>query len=52
MEQLDGSFFARVRSGYRMRAESHPARFVLIDAEQDIQAVSQAMIAALDRHPW
>lgn len=52
MEQLDGSFFARVRSGYQMRAESHPARFVLIDAEQDIQTVSQAMIAALDRHLW
>ena len=52
MEQLDDAFFARVRSGYRMRAESHPARFVRIDAEEDFQTVARVMIAALDAHPW
>ena len=52
MERLDDAFFARVRSGYRMRAESYPARFVRIDAEEDIQTVAQVMIAALDTPPW
>lgn len=52
MEQLDDAFFVRVRSGYRMRAESDPARFVRIDADQDIQTVAQVMLAALDQHPW
>jgi len=52
MERLDDAFFARVRSGYRIRAESYPARFVRIDAEEDIQTVTQVMIAALDTHPW
>lgn len=52
MEQLDDAFFVRVRSGYRMRAESDSARFVRIDADQDIQTVAQVMFAALDQHPW
>jgi dTMP kinase len=52
MERLDDAFFARVRSGYRIRAESYPARFVRVDAEQDIQTVAQVMIAALETHPW
>ncbi|MCI4431922.1 MAG: dTMP kinase [Burkholderiales bacterium] len=52
MERMDDAFFARVRSGYRIRAESYPARFVRIDAEEDIQTVAQVMIAALDTHLW
>jgi len=52
MERMDDAFFARVRSGYRIRAESYPARFFRIDAEEDIQTVAQVMIAALDTHLW
>ena len=52
MEQLDDAFFVRVRSGYRMRAESNPARFVRIDAEKDIQTVAQVMLTALAEHQW
>jgi dTMP kinase len=52
LEQLDAAFFARVREGYRLRAQSHPQRFVRIDAERDLESVAGQLIAALEARQW
>jgi dTMP kinase len=52
LEQLDEAFFARVREGYRLRAQSQPSRFVRIDAEQDIESVAKQIVAALEARQW
>jgi dTMP kinase len=45
-------FFARVREGYRARAEAEPARFVRIDAALDRDAVAAQWQAALQVRGW
>jgi dTMP kinase len=52
MEQLDEAFFARVREGYRARAKADPARFVRVDAEQDMASVAQEIVWALEARQW
>ncbi len=52
LEQLDEAFFARVREGYRARAQGQPSRFVRVDAEQDIESVAAQIAAALEARQW
>jgi dTMP kinase len=51
-EQLDFDFFSRVRSGYQRRAAAHPARFVRIDAEQDVASVGRQIETCLETRQW
>ncbi|RPH62786.1 MAG: dTMP kinase [Burkholderiales bacterium] len=49
-ESEDAAFFARVRGGYRDRAQADPSRFVVLDGEQpitDIRAILEKDIARL-----
>ena len=45
-EQQD--FFARVRQGYLDLAQAEPARFVVLDAGQPMDAVTDALISAVE----
>lgn len=49
-EALDGSFFERVRAGYRARMEAAPQRFARIDAAQQRSAVWRQIVAVLEAH--
>jgi dTMP kinase len=46
-EQQDLEFFERVRAAYQARAQLAPERFVTIDAEQSLAAVSAQVMAAI-----
>ena len=52
LEQLDLDFFARVRAGYRRRAEAAPGRIVRIDAGDTIDGVAGQIRAELERRGW
>jgi dTMP kinase len=41
------AFQARIRAAYRMRAETDPERYRIIDAEQPVETVQQALAQAL-----
>lgn len=41
------AFQARIRAAYRTRAEADPARYRIIDAEQPVETVQQALADAL-----
>ncbi|GAB4397925.1 MAG: dTMP kinase [Rhodoferax sp.] len=45
-------FFRAVRAAYARRAQADPARWVRIDARQDLAAVGQAALAALRTRGW
>lgn len=51
-EALDQAFFERVNEGYRSRQMAEPQRFLRIDANQSIDAVAQAVHAALASKGW
>lgn len=51
-EAEDLDFFARVRAAYAARAQAEPARFVRIDAGQDLPTVAAAVMAALQERGW
>ena len=51
-EQQAVDFFARVRAGYRLRAEAEPSRFVRIDAALSRDAVAAQLTAALQLRGW
>jgi dTMP kinase len=46
-EQEQGPFFERVRAEYLELARREPARFVIVDAERELQVVQQAVAQAL-----
>jgi dTMP kinase len=52
LEQLDLDFFARVREGYRRRAEAAPGRIAHIDAADTIEGVAAQIRAELERRGW
>ena len=52
LEQLDLDFFARVREGYRRRAEAAPGRIARIDAADTIEGVAAQIRAELERRGW
>jgi len=47
-EQEDLDFFGRVRAGYALRVQQDPARFVTIDARQDIAAIRAVLLGSID----
>lgn len=47
LESEDIAFFERVRAGYADRAAAAPARFMRIDARHSLQAVREAVLAAV-----
>lgn len=47
-EQEDLDFFGRVRAGYALRVQQDPARFVTIDARQDIAAIRAVLQGSID----
>jgi len=52
LDRLDNekkAFHRKVRLGFLRLAKSHPKRFVVIDAAQDLEQVSTAIFAALDQ---
>ncbi len=51
-ECQDPDFFARVRAGYRARADAASERFVRIDAAQPFEAVRQQVVQALQGRGW
>ena len=51
-EAQDEAFFARVRAGYAARCEANPARFAVLDAAADREAVWRQIQDVLARHPW
>lgn len=51
-EAMDAAFFARVNEGYRARQIAQPERFLRIDANQPVEAVSHAIDAALLARGW
>jgi dTMP kinase len=51
-EQLDESFFARVRAGYAARRDADPRRFAVIDASLSRDDVWAQIAAAMDRGGW
>ncbi|MHC2995924.1 dTMP kinase [Tepidiphilus sp. HLB4] len=48
-ERLDQAFFARVRAAYLERAAREPGRFVVLDATRPPEALSQQVIAEVQR---
>jgi dTMP kinase len=52
LEELDEAFFARVREGYRVRAQAHPSRFVRLDAEQEFETVARDIVSAVEARQW
>lgn len=48
-ESEQQSFFRRVRSAYRERAESAPDRFAVIDAGKSLEQVQQQLASELER---
>ncbi len=46
-EQEDLAFFSRVRGGYARRVQQDPARFVTIDARQDIDTIRLLLLASI-----
>ena len=48
IEQEDLAFFNRCREAYRLRSERDPNRFIRINANADIETVTQTMISALE----
>jgi dTMP kinase len=51
-ELQDPGFFARVRQGYQSRVDGNPARFVRIDAGQEVAAVARQIESALETRQW
>ena len=51
-EQLDTTFFSRVRDGYRTRAQAHAPRFARIDASLDREAVAAQVADILENRGW
>jgi dTMP kinase len=51
-EQLDTSFFARVRDGYAQRMTQAPQRFVRLDAAAEREAVWAQIQQALEQRAW
>ncbi len=51
-EQQAVDFFARVREGYRLRAQAEPHRFVCIDAALSRDDVAAQLAAALQVRGW
>jgi len=51
-ESQPTEFFARVRSGYASRAESHPSRFARIDANATRETVWTSVQAAVRARGW
>lgn len=47
MEQERGEFYEAVRRGYLELAVSEPSRILVIDASGDVEAVGEAIVAAL-----
>jgi len=48
-EQEQHHFYERVRSGYLARVEENPARYTVIDAEQELQSVYNELDKLADR---
>ena len=48
-EQEQAEFFTRVRSAYQQRAQTEPARYALINAHREREAVSADVLAAVAR---
>jgi len=48
-EQEEADFFERCRSEYLRRAAQSPERVVVVDSTQSIDAVREALVAALER---
>jgi dTMP kinase len=51
-EAEPAAFFAKVRAGYLARSIEHRARFACIDADQNRQAVWEAVYGAIQRRGW
>jgi dTMP kinase len=49
LESLDVAFHERVRAGYLAQAAAAPERWVVIDATQEVSAVSDAVDRAVER---
>lgn len=47
-EEEDLSFFERIRQGYLERAAAAPERFIVIDAAQPVDVVTESLIEHLD----
>ena len=52
MEQNELAFFERVRAGYLAQAAAEADTWVVIDAAQDLEAVSAAVDDAVSAHGW
>ena len=52
LEREDSAFFERVRSGYALRAEQAPKRFVRIDADRPPEAVWAQVQQAVAARGW
>lgn len=50
IESEQESFFERVRAAYLARAAAHPHRFVVVDASQAVDAVTDQAVDALRRY--
>jgi dTMP kinase len=51
-EQLDATFFERVRQGYARRMAEAPHRFARIDADAPIDMVWQQVVEVLEARGW
>jgi dTMP kinase len=53
LERLEAEFFDRVRTGYHQLARQDPARWLVVDGSQPVEAVAAAVVQGVrDRVGW